>query len=86
MTSLAYGVVIANSLDTITFLMAFNRYGLVAELNPVVIWIVASLGLGALLLLKAGSTALTLLTRNRYVYLLGTVVGLFGAATNLLSL
>ena len=89
-------VSIAQAGDLITFIQMISLRGPGAEVNPLVGHILTALGLPALILLKVGLVALVVLTfaivvrRHQwvaaFVATLATVVGVAGAASNILAI
>jgi hypothetical protein len=87
---------IAQAGDLVTFIQMIAVRGPGAEANPIVAHVLASLGLPALVLLKVGLVAMVAVTfaivvkRHQwvaaFVATLATVVGLVGAASNILAL
>jgi len=87
---------IAQAGDLVTFIGMIAVRGPAAEANPIVSHILATLGLPALVLLKAGLVAMVGLTFvvvvkqhvwvAAFVATLATVVGVVGAASNILAL
>jgi hypothetical protein len=87
---------IAQAGDLLTFMRMIALRGPAAEANPIVVHILLNVGLPALVLLKVGLVAMVAVTfvlvvkRHQrvaaFVATLATVVGLIGAASNILAI
>jgi hypothetical protein len=94
--SVLVAVGIAQAGDLLTFISMIALRGPGAEANPIVLHVLENLGLPALVLLKVGLIGVVALTftmaaRNHqfvaaFVATLATVVGVVGAASNIIAL
>jgi hypothetical protein len=91
-----FAVAIAQAGDLVTFMRMIAVRGPGAEANPIVSHVLANLGLPALILMKVALVAMVAVTfvivmkRHQwvaaFVATLATVVGLVGAASNILAI
>ena len=88
-------ILVAHALDALTLLMASQRWGFSGESNPFAQAVFASGGIGAVLLLKAGGTAVLvgivalarrLRLRHSRFLLFASAAGIVGAVANLTAL